>query len=82
MFAQHGDGAGLWRIEIDMQVADKIVVHALKFIPANFGDQGGRLRVNFALGIVTTVWRRLAQARLRRKSCTGVPQVRTGGLAI
>ena len=47
MFAQHGDGAGLWRIEIDMQVADKIVVHALKFIPTNFGGQGSGLRVIF-----------------------------------
>lgn len=29
MFAQHGDGAGHWCIEIDMQVANKIVGHAL-----------------------------------------------------
>ena len=44
MFAQHGDSAGHWCIEIDMQIADKIVGHVLKFIPANFGGQGGRLR--------------------------------------
>ena len=29
MFAQHGDSAGHWCIEIDMQIVDKIVVHAL-----------------------------------------------------
>ena len=29
MFAQHGDSAGHWCIEIDMQIADKIVGHAL-----------------------------------------------------
>lgn len=33
MFAQHGDGAGHWRIEIDMQIADKIVGHALNLYP-------------------------------------------------
>ena len=63
MFAQHGDGAGHWCIEIDMQVADKIVSHAIKFILANFGGQGGESRGYFALGIVTTVWRPFGKLR-------------------
>ena len=57
MFAQYCDGASHRHIEIDMQVADKIVGHTLKFIIAIFGCQGSGFRIFFALGIVTTVWR-------------------------
>ena len=52
--------------------------HALSSTLANFCGQGSEPRGYFALGIVTP-W---GGARLRRKSCAGVPLVRTGGLAI
>ena len=49
MFAQHAHSASHRRIEIDVQVADKIVGHALKSTLVNFSGQGGGLRGDFAL---------------------------------
>lgn len=61
MFAQHAHSASHRRIEIDVQVADKIVGHALKSTLVNFSGQGGGLRGYFALGSGPSTSLRFAQ---------------------